>query len=459
MKLRRWQQQCVTTALSLYQTQNHFFCLATPGAGKTVMAASLAKQMLLSKKIDFVMCFSPSTQVNESTRATFEAILNRRIDGKLGSLGSVQTYQSMNTLTSAFWSLIEEHNVMVVLDEVHHLKGHELPCANAWGEEVLVHIQDKAAYTLAMSGTPWRSDQAPISLARFTEPDNTIHCDFSYGLAEAINDGVCRIPQIVLIDNECINVSSEDTSESFESISDLLTNSDIAYQQLVENEQVIRYMLTHAVEKLSELRRTKPNSAGLIVASSIKHAYFIEKLLNTHFNQSTEIVTSKHPDANERIERFNHSNTEWVVSVGMISQGTDIPRLQVCCHLSRIRTEMHYRQVLGRVLRATSTEPQYAWLYTLDHWKLAEFAQRINVDLPEVNVVFKKAESFDAISKNDNEVSSKTFVRSPIESSINISELSTSEVCGNLPNSFSSSPYSEFSITGKFKQRVVALFT
>ena len=32
----------------------------------------------------------------------------------------------------------------------------------------------------------------------------------------------------------------------------------------------------------------------------------------------------------------------------MISEGTDIPRLQLCCYLSRIRTELHYRQVLGR---------------------------------------------------------------------------------------------------------------
>ena len=45
----------------------------------------------------------------------------------------------------------------------------------------------------------------------------------------------------------------------------------------------------------------------------------------------------------------------WIISVGMISEGTDIPRLQICCHLSLIRTELHYRQVLGRVLRMTNT--------------------------------------------------------------------------------------------------------
>ncbi|MBF4249112.1 hypothetical protein EA004_29770, partial [Vibrio anguillarum] len=43
--LRLWQDQCVQIALNKFEKQHaHFFCQATPGAGKTVMAAELAKQ-------------------------------------------------------------------------------------------------------------------------------------------------------------------------------------------------------------------------------------------------------------------------------------------------------------------------------------------------------------------------------------------------------------------------------
>lgn len=42
MKLRQWQQECVKKALTIYQHERHFLCLATPGAGKTHMAAELA---------------------------------------------------------------------------------------------------------------------------------------------------------------------------------------------------------------------------------------------------------------------------------------------------------------------------------------------------------------------------------------------------------------------------------
>lgn len=84
----------------------------------------------------------------------------------------------------------------------------------------------------------------------------------------------------------------------------------------------------------------------------------------------------------------------------MISEGTDIPRLQVCCHLSRIRTELHFRQVLGRILRRQAGEPPEVggWLYVLAESSLTEFARRINDDLPEQNVV-----SFSPRSSKQNE--------------------------------------------------------
>lgn len=62
---------------------------------------------------------------------------------------------------------------------------------------------------------------------------------------------------------------------------------------------------------------------------------------------------------------------------------TDIPRLQVCCYLSRIRTELHYRQVLGRVLRRTGEADEQAWLFMLAEPTLQGFAERIADDLPD----------------------------------------------------------------------------
>ena len=76
----------------------------------------------------------------------------------------------------------------------------------------------------------------------------------------------------------------------------------------------------------------------------------------------------------------------------MISEGTDIPRLQVCCYLSRIRTELHYRQVLGRVIRRTGETDNQAWLFMLAEPTLQSFAERIAEDLPGDLAVLSQVE-------------------------------------------------------------------
>ncbi|WP_299572764.1 DEAD/DEAH box helicase family protein [uncultured Shewanella sp.] len=459
MKLRQWQQSCVEKALKTYKQQSHFMCLATPGAGKTVMAAELAASLIKMGKVDFVLCFSPSSEVNESIRSTFSNRLQKRFDGLLGAIGSVYTYQSMASLTSDFWQLLCSHNVLVIMDEIHHLKGTQLHNANSWGEEVLVNVQNKAKYTLALSGTPWRSDSAPIVLSRFTEPDNTIHCDFVYGLNQAIADGVCRRPSIALIDNEKIKLDYNQESKEFTSIAELLAGSNISYQALINNQQINHHILRQGVSKLKEIRDKSPLAGGLVVASSIKHAKQLYQTLVKDFQQTACIVTSKLKHPSHTIDAFRQNDIQWIVSVGMISEGTDIPRLQVCCHLSRIKTEMHYRQVLGRILRVTSDEVQQAWLFTLAEANLTEFAYRIGQDLPEMAVIFNQKEQQPinlALSNNSNSAEADH------DESVNlqISDLSQPSE-PNEPSYFSDieqENHYNLALLGGYKEQIVRMF-
>ena len=459
MKLRQWQHDCVKKALESYQSQSHFMCLATPGAGKTVMAAELAARLIAMGKVDFVLCFSPSSEVNESIRASFSKRLLKRFDGLMGAIGSVYTYQSMSSLTPEFWQLLHSHNVFVIMDEVHHLKGTEPNNANAWGEEVLLNIQNQACFTLALSGTPWRSDSAPIVLSKFTEPDNTIHCDFVYGLKQAVADGVCRQPNIVLIDNDKIRLDDDLESETFSSITELLGGSAFSYQALINNEQIMRYMLRQGINKLDEIRHKNPLAGGLIVASSIKHAKKLYQILIADFKQTACIVTSKLKHPSHIIEAFRQSDTQWIVSVGMISEGTDVPRLQVCCHLSRIKTEMHYRQVLGRILRVTSNEVQQAWLFTLAEASLTEFAYRIDQDLPEMPVVFEQDEQQELNLALSHKPISTEFDHD-LSSSLHFSDISLSTKAAIPPHLTDIEEENSYNLAllGGYKEQIVKMF-
>jgi len=82
--LREWQRSCIEDILQRYTSGNkHFLTQATPGAGKTIMAAYLSKQLLDSNMIDLIVCFSPSVNVANGFTSTFSRVLQCSFNGEL----------------------------------------------------------------------------------------------------------------------------------------------------------------------------------------------------------------------------------------------------------------------------------------------------------------------------------------------------------------------------------------
>lgn len=381
MRLRGWQSACVDKALTQFRRGDpHFLCLATPGAGKTAMAATLAQRLLTLGLIDLVVCFSPSIIVASDFQISLQAHTQARMDGLIGSRGCSLTYQSMLHLDDGFWELLQAYRVLVIFDEIHHCAGDSVENANAWGEKIIRHIQGRAAYTLALTGTPWRSDRIPIALSHYCQ-QSRIHCDFVYGLAQAIQDNVCRAPSITLVDNDRIVVKRGDKTDRYSSFADLLKQSDCSYQQLIDNDALIVYLLKQSAKKLSQVRKQHPTAGGLIVAASVDHAHKIAVLLERHLGQRACIATYLEDDAHAVIDAFRNNTAPWIISVGMVSEGTNIPRLRVCCHLTRVKTELHFRQVLGRILRMEA-HPGESYLYLPAEPNLVEYASRVAEEIP-----------------------------------------------------------------------------
>ena len=389
MNLRVWQRECIEQAVSQYKAgQPHFLCLATPGAGKTLMASVLAKTLINEKLIDLVICITPALIVSEDFRLELEKQLSKKLDGKLGSIGSCLTYHSM-LLETDLWKLFEDHRVFVIFDEIHHCSGSDLLNSNAWGQKIISDIQGKATHTLALTGTPWRSDNFPITLSHYTKSGH-VHCDYRYGLARAITDNVCRTPSITLIDNNSITLTTSGSTSKFDSFNTLFKESDCSYQSLIESETLIEYMLKQADEKLNSLRTIDASTGGLIVASSVSHARDIHSTLKRVIGEEAEIVTYLETNAVALIKKFKLSNSKWIISVGMISEGTNIPRLKVCCYLTRIKTELYFRQVLGRILRASGKKHEKGYIYMPAEPTLSEYAYRVSDDVPNENIIQTK---------------------------------------------------------------------
>jgi len=358
----------------------------------------------------------------------------------------------------------------VIFDEIHHCAGSNIDNANAWGEQIILNIQDKAKFTLALTGTPWRSDAAPIVLSNYMHPSNKISCDYVYGLSEAITDDVCRVPQIIAIDNNNISVIDDVETKTFSSFKSLLMESVVPYQEIIENEAVIKYVISSAQKKLRSIRTKNSNAAGLIVASSVEHAQQISTLMKSCFNEDSAVVTYRESEPTSIIQQFRHAQTKWIISVGMISEGTNIPRLQICCHLTNIKTEMHFRQILGRILRMTGSKNQEAIMYMPAEPKLLEYAYRIKHDVPfEADVVkFEKMKARDDGAIDDSELSTVTFdkkrtINSKVELSLNefddvVEQPVFYESNEVVEQHFLASAYERVvNISGRFQQEAIAL--
>ncbi len=142
----------------------------------------------------------------------------------------------------------------------------------------------------------------------------------------------------------------------------------------------------------------------------------------------------------------------------MISEGTDIPRLQVCCHMSSVKTELYFRQVLGRILRVNNSSNQQAWLLTFAEENLVGFAERIEQDLPETC----KLVNLDKISpaiQNINEPAGGhiTCHQSNIDFAANRFFWGNAGMSDNITSQAHEAFTDELRM-GRFKERIIAAF-
>jgi len=408
LSLRTWQKNCLSKAIEIYQTgQQNFMCVAAPGAGKTRFSASLAKSLLDVDHIDFVLCFAPSVSIQNSIQETFRIILNDRFDGRLGAKGLVITYQGIQYAYQELAHVIKNYRVLIISDEIHHCASGVSSTSNQWGQLLVSLISEGNPLTLTLSGTPWRSDSTKIALQSYSGEPQELDTDFVYGLGDAVRDKVCRRPNLILLDNSSIDVQENAETHKFSSIRQAIEAEKLKYSELLTHQDSLSQLMTYAHEELIRIREKHPQAAGLVVASSIDQARRISQFIITNFNESSIVVSYDQIDAHDKIRDFQNSETDWIVSIGMVSEGTDIPRLQICAYLSNVRTELYFRQVLGRILRINKEQDEPCSMIAFAEPKLIEYSERINQDLPEDSMKIKVIEEQTLVKKTD----SNTLVR------------------------------------------------
>lgn len=449
MRLRNWQAECVTKTVAHFREGNsNFFLVSPPGTGKSVTAAEIGACLYYEEKlIDLILCLSPSTEIRDGLFRTFNQRMPDVFHNGFGSIGESITYQRLLSLDESFLASAKNKRILVICDEIHHCSGGGDSVANAWGNKMLNQILELATFTLCMSGTPWRTDQLPIALARYNQ--NELVVNYQYSLLQAVSERVCRQPVICLIDNDDCFVDKK----NYKSINDALLKTDLMYRQILENEPAIKHLLQLSISKLNEIRAHTADAAGLVVAHSIEHAHRIKRILEQTFNQTVQLVSYREKNPQAIIEQFRHGKAQWIVSISMISEGTDIPRLHVCCHITTIRTELYFRQILGRVLRVRAADnSSEGFLFTFAEPQLKSFACRVQDELPLLDVLRKIKPPCKPGQGPDEKSRPSSATNIPNESSLKLGERANTPTVSGTPKE---KPELLWSFKGIFREEII----
>ena len=363
--LRAWQEAALAKLLE--RPSGDFLASATPAAGKTTFGLRVAYELLRRGVVTRVCVVAPTTHICRQWAAD-AAHYGLDLDpGRANADGPepadrhgvAVTYATVASGPQVHAAAAARRRTLVIADEPHHMG--ELA---AWGQSAS-NAFDRAAFRLLLSGTPFRSDNTAIPWVAYDD-DGVSAADHAYTYTDALVDGVCRPITFLAYGGEMEWVSDgRIRTAEFETVLPRTESARRLRTALDANGDWIAQVLRDADERLEEVRADgHPAAGGLVVAADKEHANALADRLSRITGRRPPVVTSDDPGASDGIDRFAASDERWLVSVLMVSEGVDIPRLRVGVYATPARTELFFRQVVGRFVRRTP-QPRRQMSYLL----------------------------------------------------------------------------------------------
>jgi superfamily II DNA or RNA helicase len=357
LPLRGWQRRALVKYLTAQPRD--FLAVATPGSGKTTFALRVAAELLSHRAVEQITVVVPTEHLKVQWALAAQShrlALDPRFSNTSPQTspeyhGVMVTYAQVASHPTLHRVRTEQRKTLVVFDEIHH--GGD---AKTWGEAIREAFSD-ATRRLALTGTPFRSDDSPIPFVTYTSSADGVQrsqADHTYGYAEALADGVVR-PVVFLAYSGQARWRDSAGEEHTARLGEPLSAEQTARAWRTALDPAGEWMpavIAAADERLRQKRAHVSDAGGMIIASDRTAARAYAALLTKLTSEAPAVVLSDDPGSSARITEFAESTSRWLVAVRMVSEGVDVPRLSVGIYATSASTPLFFAQAIGRFVRS-----------------------------------------------------------------------------------------------------------
>ncbi|MBT8224821.1 MAG: DEAD/DEAH box helicase [Dactylosporangium sp.] len=398
--LRAWQRRSLVEYFR--RRDPDFLTVATPGAGKTAFALRIAAELLADGTVEAVTVVAPTEHLKTQWASAGSRVgihldagfRNADIHTSTDFHGAVLTYAQVGMAPQVHRRRTMTRRTLVILDEIHHAGD-----SRTWGDGVKAAFEP-AVRRLALTGTPFRSDENPIPFVSYEPGRDGLarsKADTVYGYADALRDGVVR-PVIFLAYSGETRWRTSAGDELSARLGEPMTQDLIAQAwrtALDPSGDWIPQVIRAAEARLQVVRSGgMTDAAGLVIASDQQAARAYAKVIEQVTGERAALVLSDDPGASARIAEFTSSGQRWMVAVRMVSEGVDIPRLAVGVYATSASTPLYFAQAIGRFVRARRPgETATVFLPSVPH--LLELASEMETQRDHVLGRSKEADGLD----------------------------------------------------------------
>lgn len=345
--LRWYQDDAVKAAIdAVRRSVEPIMIEAATGAGKSLLVAEIAR-IIFEMTNKRILCIAPSAELVEQNREKFLATGNpaSMFSASAGAkdLRHPVVFGSPLTVKGRI-SVFKRNFAMVIVDECDLLTPTLIEIINAMREG------NPNLRVVGMTATPYRLGQGYI----FREwPDGEINGEdvsrdpffsrsvYSIDARTLIGEGYLTEPIL-----GAINAGGYETAH-------LKPNAMGKFNPLQMDQAYHGHGRKTAAIVGDIVAQSRGKAGVLIYAATIQHA---EEVMASLPPELSAIVTAKSKDRKETIKKLRARKVKYIVNVGALTVGLDVPHVDVIAVLRKSESVRLLQQIIGRGIRPVYAE-------------------------------------------------------------------------------------------------------